>query len=62
MTRLAMAERRIARIVRDPLHADPGAPVKGKRLYLATTNPLLAAGYRGTIGLKTGYTSRPAAA
>ena len=29
----------------------------GKRLYLPTTNPLLAAGYPGTIGLKTGYTS-----
>ena len=31
--------------------------MKGKRLYLPTTNPLLAAGYPGTIGLKTGYTS-----
>ena len=56
MTRLAMAERRIARIARIPYTQIP-APVKGKRLYLATTNPLLAAGYRGTIGLKTGYTS-----
>ena len=56
MTRLAMAERRIARIARIPYTQIPAA-VKGKRLYLATTNPLLAAGYRGTIGLKTGYTS-----
>ena len=55
MTRLAMAERRIARIVRIP-YTQIRAAVKGKRLYLATTNPLLAAGYRGTIGLKTGYT------
>ena len=55
MTRLAMAERRIARIARIPYTQIPAA-VKGKRLYLATTNPLLAAGYRGTIGLKTGYT------
>jgi len=56
LTRLAMAERRIARIARVPYKQIPAA-VKGKRLYLATTNPLLAAGYRGTIGLKTGYTA-----
>jgi D-alanyl-D-alanine carboxypeptidase (penicillin-binding protein 5/6) len=56
LTRLAMAERRIARIVRIPYTQIP-AQVRGKRLYLATTNPLLAAGYKGTIGLKTGYTS-----
>ena len=31
--------------------------MRGGRLYLATTNPLLAAGYRGTVGLKTGYTA-----
>jgi D-alanyl-D-alanine carboxypeptidase (penicillin-binding protein 5/6) len=55
MTRLAMAERRIARIARIP-YTQIRAAVRGKRLYLATTNPLLAAGYRGTIGLKTGYT------
>ena len=56
LTRLAMAERRIARIARIPYTAIPAA-VKGKRLYLSTTNPLLAAGYPGTIGLKTGYTT-----
>jgi serine-type D-Ala-D-Ala carboxypeptidase (penicillin-binding protein 5/6) len=56
LTRLAMAERRIARIVRIPYIQIPAA-VKGKRLYLATTNPLLAAGYPGTVGLKTGYTA-----
>jgi serine-type D-Ala-D-Ala carboxypeptidase (penicillin-binding protein 5/6) len=56
LTRLAMAERRIARVVRIPYTQIP-APVKGKQLYLPTTNPLLAAGYKGTIGLKTGYTS-----
>jgi len=55
LTRLAMAERRIAAVARVPYTQIP-APVKGKRLYLPTTNPLLAAGYRGTIGLKTGYT------
>jgi D-alanyl-D-alanine carboxypeptidase (penicillin-binding protein 5/6) len=56
LTRLAMAERRIAAVARVPYTQIP-APVKGKRLYLPTTNPLLAAGYRGTIGLKTGYTA-----
>jgi D-alanyl-D-alanine carboxypeptidase (penicillin-binding protein 5/6) len=57
LTRLAMAERRIARIVRIP-YTQIRAAVRGKRLYLATTNPLLAAGYPGTVGLKTGYTAR----
>lgn len=56
LTRLAMAQPRIARIVRISYTQIPAA-VKGKRLYLPTTNPLLAAGYPGTIGLKTGYTS-----
>jgi D-alanyl-D-alanine carboxypeptidase (penicillin-binding protein 5/6) len=56
LSRLAMAESRIARIVRIPYTQIP-APVRGKHLYLPTTNPLLAAGYPGTIGLKTGYTS-----
>lgn len=55
MTRLAMATPRIARIARIP-YTQIRAAVKGGRLYLATTNPLLAAGYRGTVGLKTGYT------
>jgi D-alanyl-D-alanine carboxypeptidase (penicillin-binding protein 5/6) len=57
LTRLAMAERRIVAIARIP-YTQIRAAVKGKRLYLATTNPLLAAGYRGAIGLKTGYTSK----
>lgn len=56
LTRLAMAEPRIARVARVRYTQIP-APVRGKRLYLATTNPLLASGYRGTIGLKTGYTT-----
>ena len=55
ITRLALAQRRIARVARIP-YTQIRAPVRGKRLYLATTNPLLAAGYPGTIGLKTGYT------
>jgi serine-type D-Ala-D-Ala carboxypeptidase (penicillin-binding protein 5/6) len=55
LTRLAMAERRIAEPAR-LAYTQIRAPVRGKRLYLATTNPLLATGYRGTVGLKTGYT------
>ena len=55
MTRLAMRNRRIARIVRRP-QVSFRFPIKGGRLYLAGHNPLLRAGYRGAIGLKTGYT------
>jgi D-alanyl-D-alanine carboxypeptidase len=55
LTRLDMANARISRWAR-VAYAQIRAPVKGKRLFLATTNPLLAAGYRGTIGLKTGFT------
>ena len=56
LTRLAMRDRRIARIVRRP-QVSFRFPIKGGRLFLAGHNPLLRAGYRGTIGLKTGYTS-----
>lgn len=31
-------------------------PIKGGKLYLYNHNPLLKAGYPGTIGVKTGYT------
>ena len=31
-------------------------PIKGGKLYLNNTNPLLRMGYPGTIGLKTGDT------
>jgi len=31
-------------------------PIKGHKLYLYNNNPLLRMGYRGTTGLKTGYT------
>jgi serine-type D-Ala-D-Ala carboxypeptidase (penicillin-binding protein 5/6) len=31
-------------------------PIKGGKLYLYNTNPLLRARYRGTTGVKTGYT------
>ncbi len=56
MTRLAMAEPRIRRIVRRR-QVDFRFPVKGKRLYLYGHNPLIRLGYPGAIGLKTGYTN-----
>ena len=56
MTRLAMRNRRIARITRRAQVSFP-FPIKGGRLYLAGHNPLLRAGYRGAIGLKTGFTN-----
>jgi D-alanyl-D-alanine carboxypeptidase (penicillin-binding protein 5/6) len=31
-------------------------PIKGRKLYLYNNNPLLRQGYRGTTGVKTGYT------
>jgi serine-type D-Ala-D-Ala carboxypeptidase (penicillin-binding protein 5/6) len=55
LTRLAMANRRIARIVRRR-QASFRFPVKGGRIFLSGHNPLIRAGYRGAIGLKTGYT------
>ena len=61
LSRLAMAQFRIARIARK-IHAAVKFPrtkhTKRGRLFLTTTNPLLRMGYRGAIGLKTGYTSR----
>ena len=55
MTRLAMAEPRIRRIVRRR-QVDFRFPIKGHRLYLYGHNPLIRMGYPGAIGLKTGYT------
>ena len=46
---------RLARIVRTREAALP-FPIKGGRIYLFNNNPLLRAGYPGTIGIKTGYT------
>ena len=57
LSRLAMDEPRIARLVRKPRAIVP-VPVPGGEQHLASTNPLLETGYRGTIGLKTGYTER----
>jgi D-alanyl-D-alanine carboxypeptidase (penicillin-binding protein 5/6) len=55
LTRMAMERRRIRRIVRRR-QASFRFPIKGGRLYLSGHNPLIRAGYRGAIGLKTGYT------
>jgi D-alanyl-D-alanine carboxypeptidase len=55
LARVAMSRPRIARVVRHP-SAQVRFPIKGGHLYLNSTNPLLRAGYPGTIGLKTGFT------
>jgi serine-type D-Ala-D-Ala carboxypeptidase (penicillin-binding protein 5/6) len=55
LTRIAMQRRRIARIVRRQ-QVSLRFPIKGRRLYLNGHNPLIRNGYRGAIGLKTGYT------
>jgi D-alanyl-D-alanine carboxypeptidase len=47
---------RLARIVRRRRAILP-FPVKGGKLYLYNHNPLLRTRYRGTLGVKTGYTS-----
>ena len=55
LARVAMERRRIRRIVRRR-QASFRFPIKGGRLFLSGHNPLIRAGYPGTIGLKTGYT------
>jgi D-alanyl-D-alanine carboxypeptidase (penicillin-binding protein 5/6) len=52
-----MSKPRIARIVRKA-HAAVRFPIKGGKLYLNNTNPLLRMGYPGTVGLKTGDTEK----
>ena len=46
---------RLARIVRSREAVLP-FPIKGGKLYLYNSNPLLRQGYRGLTGMKTGYT------
>jgi D-alanyl-D-alanine carboxypeptidase len=55
LTRIVLTKTRIARVVRKA-HAAVRFPIKGGKLYLNNTNPLLRMGYQGTIGLKTGDT------
>ena len=57
LSRLAMAKPRIRRIVRLS-QAELRFPIKGGKLFLSGHNPLIRLGYRGTIGLKTGYTEQ----
>ena len=56
LARAVLREPRLARIVRRRSAALP-FPIKGRKLYLYNNNPLLRAGYRGTTGVKTGYTA-----
>jgi D-alanyl-D-alanine carboxypeptidase (penicillin-binding protein 5/6) len=57
LARVAIAKRRIARLVRRRA-AHVRFPIKTGRLWLNNTNPLLRMHYPGTIGLKTGSTDR----
>ena len=53
--RRLLAEPRLAKIV-GSRRAKVPFPIKGGRLHLNNNNPLLRSGYRGAIGVKTGYT------
>jgi serine-type D-Ala-D-Ala carboxypeptidase (penicillin-binding protein 5/6) len=55
LARAVLRESRLARVVRRR-SAVLRFPIKGGKLYLYNNNPLLRAGYKGTTGLKTGYT------
>jgi D-alanyl-D-alanine carboxypeptidase len=55
IARAVLREPRLARIVRRR-SAALRFPIKGGKLYLYNNNPLLRMGYRGTTGVKTGYT------
>jgi D-alanyl-D-alanine carboxypeptidase (penicillin-binding protein 5/6) len=56
LARAVLREPRLARIVRRRSAVLP-FPIKGRKLYLYNNNPLLRSGYRGTTGVKTGYTT-----
>lgn len=60
LTRLAIEEPLIARVARKE-KAVVDFPIKGGERHLTTTNPLLQAGYEGTVGLKTGFTEEAGA-
>lgn len=55
LARAVLREPRLAKIVRRRQAVLP-FPIKGGKLYLYNNNPLLRQGYKGTTGLKTGYT------
>jgi serine-type D-Ala-D-Ala carboxypeptidase (penicillin-binding protein 5/6) len=55
IARAVLREPRLAHIVRKR-QVVLRFPIKGGKLYLYNNNPLLRMGYRGTTGMKTGYT------
>jgi D-alanyl-D-alanine carboxypeptidase len=55
LARAVLRRPRLARIVGRRQAILP-FPIKGGKLYLYNNNPLLRQGYRGTTGVKTGYT------
>jgi serine-type D-Ala-D-Ala carboxypeptidase (penicillin-binding protein 5/6) len=55
LARMDLHYPRIASVVRQA-HAVVRFPIKGGKLWLNNTNPLLRMGYPGTIGMKTGDT------
>jgi serine-type D-Ala-D-Ala carboxypeptidase (penicillin-binding protein 5/6) len=55
LARAVLRTPRLARIVRRRSAVLP-FPIKGGKIYLYNTNPLLRERYRGTTGVKTGYT------
>ncbi len=55
LARAVLDQTRLAAIVARPRAVLP-FPIKGGRIFLASHNPLITAGYRGAIGVKTGYT------
>jgi D-alanyl-D-alanine carboxypeptidase (penicillin-binding protein 5/6) len=57
MSRLAMGNRRVARVVRRRRVSLP-FPVKGGKVSFSTHNHLFRSKYRGAIGLKTGFTDK----
>jgi D-alanyl-D-alanine carboxypeptidase len=56
LARIVMRQARIANVVRHPRVSLKFPFLKGGRLDLHSTNPLYALHYKGTIGLKTGFT------
>ena len=56
LARAVLRQPRLAGIVRRR-SAVLRFPIKGRKLYLYNNNPLLRAGYKGTTGVKTGYTA-----
>ena len=54
LARAVMRQPRLRRVVRTRQAVLP-FPIKGGKLHLSSHNPLLATGYRGVTGVKTGY-------